>query len=172
MKKFPSARYSGAALSLILALTAVDTIASDDVPLMEKGIQIGDLAPGRAIIWRQSDCPSRMMVEYAFNDRFDDARVIRGPYAFAEPDFSARQDLVELPEGSDVFVKVWFEDLTNARHKSGLVTGHFRTVGKLDNIRFVWGGDTAGQGLGINEAFGGMKMPGRTAERVPRPIQI
>jgi len=163
MKKFPSARYGGAALSLILALTAVDTIASDDVPLMEQGIQIGDLAPGRAIIWSRSDRPSRMMVEYAFNERFDDAWVIRGPYAFAESDFTARQDSVEFPEGGDVFVKVWFEDLTNARHKSEPVTGHFRTIGKLDTIRFVWGGDTAGQGWGINEAFGGMKMPGRTA---------
>jgi alkaline phosphatase D len=99
-----------------------------------------------------------MMVEYAFNAQFDGAQTIKGPYAFAESDFTARQDLVGLPEGEEVFVKVWFEDLTNARQKSESVTGHFHTIGQHDNIRFVWGGDTAGQGWGINETFGGMKI--------------
>ncbi|WP_374087373.1 alkaline phosphatase [Methylomicrobium lacus] len=146
------------ALSLAWILTAENAIAADDVPAMEQGIQIGDLAPGRAMVWSRTDRPARMMVEYAFNDQFNDARTIRGPYAFAETDFTARQDLVGLPEGVDVFLKVWFEDLTNARHPSQPVTGHFHTIGKQDNIRFIWGGDTAGQGWGINEAFGGMKI--------------
>ncbi|WP_262965237.1 alkaline phosphatase D family protein [Methylobacter psychrophilus] len=145
------------ALPLLLSLT-VGVAASDDAPLMEQGIQIGDLAPGRAIIWSRADRPSRMIVEYAYNEQFTDATIIRGPYAMDGTDFTARQDLVGLPEGEDVFVKVWFEDLTNARVKSEEVTGHFHTIGKHDNIRFVWGGDTAGQGWGINESFGGMKI--------------
>jgi alkaline phosphatase D len=144
------------ALPLLLSL-AVD-VAASDVPLMEQGIQIGDLAPGRAIIWSRADRPSRMIVEYAYNEQFTDATTIRGPYAMDGTDFTARQDLVGLPEGKDVYVKVWFEDLTNARGKSEEVTGHFHTLGKHDNIRFVWGGDTAGQGWGINENFGGMKI--------------
>jgi len=151
-------RAGGVALSLAWILTAVNAIAADDVPAMEQGIQIGDLAPGRAVVWSRTDRPARMMVEYAFNDQFSDARTIRGPYAFAGTDFTARQDLVGLPEGEEVFLKVWFEDLTNARHPSEPVTGHFHTIGKQDNIRFIWGGDTAGQGWGINEAFGGMKI--------------
>ncbi|MFI3197380.1 MAG: alkaline phosphatase D family protein [Methylococcaceae bacterium] len=141
-----------------LFLMATNVVASDGVPLMEQGIQIGDLAPGRAIIWSRADRQSRMIVEYAYNEQFTDAKTIRGPYAMDGTDFTARQDLVGLPEGEDVFVKVWFEDLTNARVKSEPVTGHFHTIGKSDDIRFVWGGDTAGQGWGINENFGGMKI--------------
>lgn len=147
------------ALPLVLALTVSNIAAADDGgPLMEQGIQFGDLAPGRTIVWSRTDRSARMMVEYAFNEQFDDSRIIRGPYALESTDFTARQDLVGLPQGSDVFVKVWFEDLTNTHIKSEPVIGHFHTIGKRDNIRFVWGGDTAGQGWGINESFGGMKI--------------
>jgi alkaline phosphatase D len=145
-----------AALPLLLSLTANATASG--VPLMEQGIQIGDLAPGRAIIWSRADRPARMFVKYAYNEQFTDATTIRGPYALEDTDFTARQDLVGLPEGADVYVKVWFEDLSNARGQSEEVSGHFHTLGKRDAIRFVWGGDTAGQGWGINESFGGMKI--------------
>lgn len=144
------------ALPLLLVSTA--NAEDGNAPLLEQGIQIGDLAPGRAMIWSRSDRPSRMMIEYAYNNDFDHATIIRGPYAMEETDFTARQDLVGLADGRDVYVKVWFEDLTNARTKSEAITGHFHTIGKRDDIRFVWGGDTAGQGWGINENFGGMKI--------------
>ncbi len=148
---------SAIALPLLLTL-AVSNAAVADTPLMEQGIQFGDLAPGRAIVWSRADRASRMMVEYAFNEQFDNAKTIHGPYAFEASDFTVRQDLTGLPNGKDVYVKVWFEDLTNARSKSEPVAGHFHTIGRNENIRFVWGGDTAGQGWGINEAFGGMKI--------------
>jgi len=144
---------------LILALAACASVnAENTVPQVEQGIQIGDLAPGKAVIWSRSDRPARMMVEYAFSSDFADSKVIRGPYAMEGTDYTARQDLVGLPAGKDVYVKVWFEDLTNARGQSEPVTGHFHTIGKRDDIRFVWGGDTAGQGWGINPSFGGMKI--------------
>lgn len=127
-------------------------------PKMDQGIQIGDLAPGRAMIWSRTDRPSRMMLQYAFNPDFEQAVTIRGPYAMESSDFTARQDLVNLPESKDVYVKVWFEDLTNERNACEPVNGHFQTIGKHDDIRFIWGGDTAGQGWGINENFGGMKI--------------
>ncbi|MEQ1637436.1 MAG: alkaline phosphatase D family protein [Methylococcales bacterium] len=143
---------------LLISNTPVFAIDSNARPLMAQGIQIGGLAPGRAVIWSRSDRPSRMMIEYAFNQQFIGSILVRGPYALETSDYTARQDLVGLPQGNEVFVKVWFEDLTNARAKSDPVSGHFYTIGKQDNIRFVWGGDTAGQGWGINEAFGGMKI--------------
>ncbi len=148
-------------VSVSLALVnSVPAFAAADAgkPQMEQGIQIGDLTPGRAIVWSRADRPARMMIEYAFNERFEDSRLIRGPFALATSDYTVRQDLIDLPNGADVYVKVWFEDLTNAKSKSDAVIGSFHTVGKHDDIRFVWGGDTAGQGWGINEAFGGMKI--------------
>jgi alkaline phosphatase D len=147
-----------AVMSLLLAFSVANAMAADEAPLMEQGIQFGDLMLGRAMIWSRSNRAARMMVEYAFNEQFDDSQTIKGPYALESSDFTARQDLVGLPQGEDVYVKVWFEDLTNARAKSEPVMGHFHTIGKHDNIRFVWGGDTAGQGWGINESFGGMRI--------------
>ena len=135
-----------AALPLSVAFTASTAVASVDAPVMEQGIQFGDLAPGHAIVWSRADRPARMMVEYAFNERFDRSQIIRGPYALEASDFTARQDLTGLPDGKDVYVKVWFEELTNSRNKSASTVGHFHTIGKHEDIRFVWGGDTAGQG--------------------------
>ena len=123
-----------------------------------QGIQIGDVHDGRAVIWSRADQAARMMVEYADNPEFTNSITVRGPYALETSDFTARQDLVGLEDGQDVYVKVWFQGLTNDRENSEPVLGHFRTIGKREDIRFVWGGDTAGQGWGINESFGGMKM--------------
>ncbi|UOA10918.1 PhoD-like phosphatase N-terminal domain-containing protein [Methylobacter sp. S3L5C] len=133
-------------------------MTASNAPLMDQGIQIGDPEPGRAIIWSRYDRPSRLMLKYAFDDQFINATTIPGPYAIEDSNFTARKDLAGLPEGKHVYVKVWFEDLTNARGKSDSVTDHFQTIGKRDDIRFVWGGDTAGQGWGINKDFGGIRI--------------
>jgi len=129
-----------------------------DAPQMQQGIQLGDMGNGNVIVWSRSDRESRMMVEYASNKDFTDSRIIRGPYAMAGADYTVRQELSNLPKGKDIFVKVWFEDLTNAHTPSEPVIGSFHTPANDENIRFVWGGDTAGQGWGINKAFGGMKI--------------
>jgi alkaline phosphatase D len=47
--------------------------------------------------------------------------------------------------------------------------GHHKHNGPTDQpLRFVWGGDTAGQGWGINQAFGGMKIYEAMRQRQPR----
>jgi alkaline phosphatase D len=117
-------------------------------PQIEEGIQIGDVSDGRAIIWSRASEASRMMVEYAYDGDFTNSATIRGPYATPETDFTARVDLTKLQSGRDVSVKVWFEGLTNERESSDPVMGQFHTIGDKEDIRFVWGGDTAGQWSG------------------------
>jgi alkaline phosphatase D len=57
------------------------------------------------------------------------------------------------------FVRVMFQDLSNDRIMSEAVAGYFRTAPvRKRAIRFLWSGDTAGQGWGINPEFGGMKI--------------
>ena len=52
-----------------------------------------------------------------------------------------------------------YEDLDSGRAQSEPVIGRFRTPPKRHrDIRFVWGGDTAGQGWGIDLGFGGMRI--------------
>ncbi|WGS87152.1 alkaline phosphatase D family protein [Methylomonas sp. UP202] len=156
LSRFTRIAGQSALLAAIAALT--NPACAVDAPQMPQGIQFGDPLPGKTVVWSRADRPARMFVQYAFDADFTNPVTIRGPYATPESDFTARQDLVDLPAGQDVYVKVWFEDLTNARNASAAVTGHFHTIGKRDNIRFVWGGDIAGQGWGINESFGGMKI--------------
>lgn len=147
-------------LTGVVALTALSAALNlVAAPVIEQGIQIGDVTTdGSAIIWSRADRPSRMMVEFAYNESFADSVVVRGPYATPESDYTARQDLTELAAGEEVYVKVWFEDLSNERDPSEPVYGQFSIPDKKDSVRFVWGGDTAGQGWGINEDFGGMKI--------------
>jgi alkaline phosphatase D len=144
--------------AVLLPMAVTVHAAQGAAPIIEQGIQIGDLTQGHAIIWSRSDRHSRMWVSYAYNPEFTKATTVRGPYAMESTDYTARQDLSGLADGKDVYVKVWFEDLTNARTKSEPVSGHFQTIGKHDDIHFVWGGDVNGQGWGINTAFGGMKI--------------
>ncbi|PPD22738.1 MAG: alkaline phosphatase [Methylomonas sp.] len=145
-------------LLLSLVFLPLNIQADNNKPLMPQGIQIGDVTPNSAIIWSRSNQPARLLVGYADNPEFDGEIIVRGPTALDNSDFTARLDLTGLPEGRDIYLKVWFEGLTNARLQSEPVYGRFHTIGKHDSIRFVWGGDIAGQGWGINPGFGGMKI--------------
>jgi len=129
-----------------------------DRPLMEQGIQFGDLALGRAMLWSRSDRPARLKVEYAYDAAFANPVRLTGPHALENTDFTARIDLTGLTGGGTVHVRAWFESLTNARATSEPVQGQFRLPSTRRGVRFVWGGDTAGQGWGINTNFGGMKI--------------
>jgi alkaline phosphatase D len=101
-----------------------------------------------------------MVVEYAFDERFRNPVEVTGPHALDVSDYTARVDLTGLPEGEDVFVRVKFRGLDSDRLESEPVSGHFCTPPgrKRRDVRLVWGGDTAGQGWGINPDFGGMKI--------------
>ena len=144
---------------LVHAATAPPRItAESDRPLMEQGIQFGDMALGRTMLWSRADRPARLHVEYAFEAGFANSTRRVGPHALDVTDYTARIDLTGLPADRTVFVKAWFESLTTARALSEPVSGSFRTPGLRRNVRFVWGGDTAGQGWGINTSFGGMKI--------------
>lgn len=152
-------RRSLAALAAPLFVGCVSAPAyAADGPAMDQGIQFGDLAGGNVVVWSRADREARMWVEYAYNSQFKHSKVVRGSYALPGNDYVVRQELTRLALGKDVYVKVWFEDLTNARAKSTPVLGHFHTQAPNESVRFVWGGDTNGQGWGINTAFGGMKI--------------
>ncbi|MEW5770962.1 MAG: alkaline phosphatase D family protein [Pseudomonadota bacterium] len=140
------------------AAPAVITLDAER-PQLAQGIQIGDVRADRAVIWSRADRPARMIVEYDFDDRFANPTRIRGPHALDTTDFTTRLDLAGLPADREVFVRVLYQDLSNERVLSEAVLGSFRTAPRhARDIRFLWSGDTAGQGWGINPEFGGMKI--------------
>ena len=60
--------------------TAPAVITSERMrPTLPYGVQTGDLAGDRAILWARADRPARMMVEWATTESFADARTLRGP---------------------------------------------------------------------------------------------
>jgi alkaline phosphatase D len=143
-----------------MAQSAPGIITSDAMrPGIPYGVASGDVTKGSAVIWSRSDRPARMILEYAFDESFRKINRIVGPAALDTSDYTARINLKDLPDGRQIFYRVSFQDLNNVTVFSEPVKGSFRTIpasGK--DISFVWGGDTAGQGWGINPDFGGMKI--------------
>jgi alkaline phosphatase D len=122
------------------------------------GVQAGDLSDGRAIVWSRADRPARMIVDVSTSESFRNARRISGPLALEDTDYTAHLDLSDLPSAQRVFYRVSFQDLSDLKSVSEPVTGQFRTASSGGAVRFVWSGDTVGQGYGINPDLGGMKI--------------
>jgi alkaline phosphatase D len=154
--------------------------AESEQPQLRQGLTLGDPGNGSVVVWSRSDRPSRMIVEWSYDEQFNAVQRVIGPHALETTDFTARQGIKGLEAGSDVFVRVFFQSLKNDRALSELVTGRMvvppdpqreegHAVGRFDgrDLRFVWSGDTAGQGWGINPNFGGMKIYEAMRQRSP-----
>ncbi len=130
-----------------------------DRPTITDGVSAGDVGEGSAVVWSRVDRPSKMIVEYATTDSFRDARRVVGPSALPEDDLTAKLVLKNLPPGQTIVYRVSFQDLAEPKSRSFPVQGRFRTP-PSDNadVAFAWGGDTAGQGYGIDLARGGMRI--------------
>jgi alkaline phosphatase D len=154
--------------------------ADSERPQALQGLHLGDPGDGSVVVWSRSDRPARMIVEWSYDEQFEQGvhRFV-GPHALETTDFTARQGLEGLEAGSEVFVRVSFQSLNNDRAISEPVIGRFvvppdeqgddswlRRHARRD-LRFQWGGDTAGQGWGINTAFGGMKIYETMRQRNP-----
>jgi alkaline phosphatase D len=124
------------------------------------GASIGDVAGNRAMLWSKTDRPARMFVEWATTESFQNRHVVRGPVTSQAVDYTARVDVIGLPRNQRIFYRVLFED-ESSRSQSARVTGSFLSAPSLANprdITFVWSADTVGQGWGINQEWGGLRM--------------
>lgn len=135
-------------------------ITSDKMrPTIPYGVASGDITGNRAVVWSRCDRPARAIVEYSTSESFRHVRRVVGSVALEDTDFTARVDLSGLPTDEQIFYRFTFQDLNNSSLSSVPVAGTFRTPpAKGRDIRFVWSGDNAGQGWGINPEFGGMKI--------------
>ncbi|HEU0221533.1 MAG TPA: alkaline phosphatase D family protein [Paracoccaceae bacterium] len=146
-----------AALSAALFLPALSR--ANTRPLLTHGLQSGDIAHDSAVIWARADREAWMHAEWSTTESFANAtRVPR--LALGEPtDFTGKLLLAGLPAGQDIFWRVTMTDLADLNAVSEPLVGHFRTAPMgLRDITFLWSGDTAGQGWGIDEARGGMRI--------------
>ncbi|HWP18945.1 MAG TPA: alkaline phosphatase D family protein [Burkholderiaceae bacterium] len=145
---------------ILKAQQAPAVVTRDGVrPQMLHGVQTGDVTGDRAVVWTRSDRPARMWVEWATSESFADAQRVRGPFLLEDSDYTGRIDLVGLPAGRQLHYRVLLQDLGNERVYSAPVAGRLRTAPAVPRpVRFLWSGDTAGQGWGINPTWGGMRI--------------
>src|SRR5258706_8425534 len=129
-------------------------------PAAPYGAAVGDVMPGRAMVWGRADRPARLVVEWDTTDAFRNARRIVGPAASAERGLTARVDLIGLPAGQRIAYRVLFQDLADPKLVSLPVTGTFRTpdATRPGDVTLAWSADTVGQGWGINPEWGGLKL--------------
>jgi alkaline phosphatase D len=143
-------------------------LRDSEAPAMPSGVQSGDVTSTRAMIWSRTDRAARMFVEVSHRESMSSSRVIAGPAALEDSGFTARLDLGGLEPGEPVFYRVWFEDLARPGLKSAPTAGHLRTAPtEARALRICWSGDTVGQGWGINNAFGGLRLYETMARHTP-----
>jgi alkaline phosphatase D len=146
------------------AASTVDGIArpyisrAADRPVITHGIQSGDVSVDSGVVWARADRPSRMLVEIATTESFKNIRHAVFVDALPETDFTAKALVENLPSGQNIFYRISFQDLFSPTIVGEPMVGRFRTApGDQRSISFIWSGDTAGQGWGIDESRGGMR---------------
>jgi alkaline phosphatase D len=131
---------------------------ANDRPIITHGLQSGDVSVDSGVVWARGDRPSRMLVEIATTDSFKDVRHAGYVDALPDSDFTAKMLIDGLPAGQDVFYRIRLQDLASPTILGEPMVGRFRTApGDRRSISFVWSGDTAGQGWGIDDSRGGMR---------------
>jgi len=146
---------------------------------LPSGIATGDVTADSAVLWSRASGPGRMLATLravddggavlSGNGAFE--RTLRGPRATQASDFTAKIHAGHLPANTRFALEISFEDDDGAAGET--INGTFRTApdagsangngrtggdGPASSVQsFVWTGDTAGQGWGINEEIGGMR---------------
>lgn len=146
---------AGAAL-LPLARPGLSRAA--DRPALAQGVQSGDVTADGAIVWTRSDRPARARVEVATSDRFGEILATSWVDLLPESDFTGKVLLDGLPPGQDLFYRFTPQSLAEPSVRGEPAVGRFCTApADRRSVSFVWSGDTAGQGWGIDPDRGGMR---------------
>jgi alkaline phosphatase D len=134
---------------------AAPAFVADGRPVLTHGVQSGDAAGGAANVWTRADRAGRMAVELSTRPDFKHSVKLRGPVLTAGTGFTGKLR-VPVPTGRRVYYRV---RVTGERGQaSEPLSGSLRVPGGRERIRFVWTGDIAGQGWGINPDWGGMRI--------------
>ncbi|WP_030339898.1 alkaline phosphatase D family protein [Streptomyces sp. NRRL S-1022] len=151
---------ASAALTLPTGLGAAPAFARSGRPGAGWGVQSGDVTADSGLVWVRADRPARMIVETSATESFRDPRRWHGPLLGPGTDFTGTTRLHGLPSGEQIHYRVLLADPEDPRRTGEPVTGTFRTVSRRrrDGVRFLWSGDLAGQGWGINPDRGGYRI--------------
>ena len=129
-----------------------------DRPLIFHGVQCGDVTTDSAVVWARADRPARMLVEWSTTESFRIAKHAAFVDVLPETDLTGHVLIENLPAGDQIFYRIRFADLSSPTVVSDPQVGRLRTApADRRSLSFIWSGDTAGQGWGIDESRGGMR---------------
>ena len=122
--------------------------------MVTHGVQAGDVQHDRAIVWARCSEPARMIVEWATTAAFTNPHKVSGPVVGPTTDYTGWVALLNLPAGQTITYRIRFEREAD-RGASAWALGRFQ-LPHPTKFRFVWTGDTCGQGYGRNPEWGGL----------------
>lgn len=138
---------------------AAPALVRRDRPRLTHGVSAGDVGVDSGQLWARADRPSRLWAEVSADPSFRRSRWVRGPLVTPRTDLTGQVPLRGLPAGRDVFYRVTAVDEHRRQATSRPGTGHLRTASRRPaDVRFLWSGDIAGQGWGVNPAYGGFRI--------------
>ncbi len=150
---------AGASFALASPLFAPAISRAADRPTIVNGLQSGDTTADSGMVWARVSQPSRVRVEFSTTDTFKNILGSVFADALPESDLTMKLGMEGLPSGQDIFYRVTPQNHADPSVLGEQMVGHFRTA-PSDNrdVTFIWSGDMAGQGWGIDEDRGGMKL--------------
>jgi alkaline phosphatase D len=151
---------SGASLALagFGSMAAPYLSRAADRPRIEGGLQSGDVSVDSAVVWGRADRSARMQVELSTVESFASVFRVLTADALPDSDFTAKLLVEGLPPGEDIFYRTSFHDIQHPLIFGDSQVGRFRTAPtQTRSVSFVWSGDVAGQGWGIDPDRGGMR---------------
>ncbi|TDD95693.1 alkaline phosphatase D family protein [Jiangella asiatica] len=159
----------GAATTLgsVLPAAAAPALVRSGRPSLTHGVQSGDVGRTSGTVWARADRPARLVVEVSRDPSFRGARRVRGGIVTPDTDLTGRVLIEGLRPGSKLHYRVTAEDPDTGAAGEPVV-GRLRTApAHRDDLRFVWSGDIAGQGWGVNPDLGGFRMAGTMLDLDP-----
>jgi alkaline phosphatase D len=157
-RRFLTTTASAFAAQAVAGLATPSISRAADRPLVTHGLQSGDVSSDSAIVWARADRPCRMTVEASTTESFGAICTATVADVLPESDFTGKVLLEDLPAGQTVFYRVQLQNLSAPTIVGPPATGRFRTASLARrDLSFVWSGDVAGQGWGIDVARGGMR---------------
>lgn len=150
-------------LTGVTALASASTLAMPYIaraaarPTFTHGVQSGDVDVSSGMAWTRVDRPAKIGFEWATTESFANPVRLAPLDALPETDFAVKRLIAGLPSDQEIFWRAVATDLSDVNAVSEPIIGHFRTApASRRSLKFVWGGDTVGQGWGIDESRGGM----------------
>ncbi|GAB2199409.1 alkaline phosphatase D family protein [Sessilibacter sp. MAH4] len=149
---------AGVGLSLLSGPITVAFSRANNRPLVNDGVQCGEVTASSAVLWSRCDRPAKMYVEYSYSSEFFNSTQLPPIDVLSVSDFTGKIQLTRLLSDKTVYYKITFAALEDLKATSEPVFGHFKTAPVIArNIAFAWSGDTVGQGWGIDPTRGGFK---------------